>query len=180
MPPLTLIVGDPLLMTPVIGNVVCVPLKFVDIDIILLPFNRTTCAANVNVVFQAQVIILDSPLSMLDPKGRRQVWGILKKYRPGRTILLTTQYMDEAEHLGNRIAVMANGKLMCWGTSMFLKQIIGKGLCKVKKIRHNWVGGSWSHSDFFLENRFKIVLYSTDIFWIVYHVYYLCTWGVSK
>ena len=113
--------------------------------ITLSPFFETNFAANVNVVFQAQVIILDSPLSMLDPKGRRKVWSILKKYRPGRTILLTTQYMDEAEHLGNRVALMANGKLMCCGTSMFLKQIVGKGLSKVeikKKIRYHF-GNGW-------------------------------------
>ena len=150
MSPLILIVGEPSLTSPVIGKqlhdyVVGVPLKFVDIDIILLPFIRTKFAANFNVVFQAQVIILDSPLSMLDPNGRRKVWGILKKHRRGRTILLITQYMDEAEHLGIRIALMANGKLMCCGTSMFLKQIIGNGLCKVKTIfnkseKTGWVG----------------------------------------
>ena len=73
--------------------------------------------------------------------------------------------MDEAEHLGNRVALMANGKLMCCGTSMFLKQIVGKGLSKleIKKIKSDitlemggWVQVSIGKQ---IENRPKIVLY---------------------
>ena len=76
--------------------------------------------------FFSKVIILDEPSSGLDPEARRQTWDLLKKYRSGRTIMLTTHYMDEADYLGDRIAIMANGRLQCAGTSMYLKQQYGK------------------------------------------------------
>ena len=77
-------------------------------------------------IFFSKVIILDEPTSGLDPEARRQTWDLLKKYRYNRTIMLTTHYMDEADYLGDRIAIMANGKLQCSGTSMYLKQEYGE------------------------------------------------------
>jgi ATP-binding cassette subfamily A (ABC1) protein 3 len=61
----------------------------------------------------------------MDPAARRQTWGILQQYREGRTIILTTHFMDEADILGDRIAIMADGVVKCCGTSMFLKKLYG-------------------------------------------------------
>ena len=75
-----------------------------------------------------KVIILDEPTSGLDPEARRQTWDLLKKYRSDRTIMLTTHYMDEADYLGDRIAIMVNGRLQCCGTPMYLKHQYGKSI----------------------------------------------------
>ncbi|VDQ05446.1 unnamed protein product [Trichobilharzia regenti] len=71
------------------------------------------------------VLILDEPTSGLDPEARRQVWDILQAERPYRAILVTTHYMDEADHLGDRIAIMAGGELKCFGSPLFLKAKYG-------------------------------------------------------
>ena len=65
-------------------------------------------------------------MSTLDPVSCLKVWDLLKTYRTGRTILLITQFVVEAQHLGNRVAVMANGRLQCCGTPGYLKQVVGK------------------------------------------------------
>ena len=74
----------------------------------------------------SQVVILDEPTAGLDPEARKHTWRLLRKYKLGRTILLTTLDMDEADYLGDRIAIMANGKLLRSGTPMFLKQLYSK------------------------------------------------------
>jgi len=61
----------------------------------------------------------------MDPEARRQTWDILQNERQGRTMILSTHFMDEADLLGDRIAILANGKLQCFGTSMFLKKKYG-------------------------------------------------------
>ena len=73
-----------------------------------------------------QVVFLDEPTSGMDPEARRQTWDILQKSRKGRTMLLTTHFMDEADYLGDRIAIMTNGMLACSGSSLFLKRRFGK------------------------------------------------------
>lgn len=62
-----------------------------------------------------QVIILDEPTSGMDPYSMRLTWQLIKKIKKGRIILLTTHSMDEADDLGDRIAIMANGSLKCCG-----------------------------------------------------------------
>lgn len=71
-------------------------------------------------------MILDEPTSGMDPNARRQAWEILLKQRSNRTIVLTTHFMDEADILGDRIAIMAEGSLQCAGTPLFLKNKYGK------------------------------------------------------
>ncbi|XP_045141009.1 phospholipid-transporting ATPase ABCA3-like [Echinops telfairi] len=75
----------------------------------------------------SKVVVLDEPSSGMDPASRRATWDILRKYKQDRTILLTTHYMDEADILGDRIAIMVRGSLQCCGSSIFLKQIYGAG-----------------------------------------------------
>lgn len=62
-----------------------------------------------------QVVILDEPTSGMDPYSMRLTWQLIKKIKKGRIILLTTHSMDEADVLGDRIAIMANGSLKCCG-----------------------------------------------------------------
>lgn len=72
-------------------------------------------------------MILDEPSAGVDPAGRRSIWDLLFKYRKGRTIVISTHHMDEADVLGDRIAIISNGKLIAHGTSYFLKNKFGRG-----------------------------------------------------
>ncbi|XP_062888600.1 phospholipid-transporting ATPase ABCA1-like isoform X1 [Mobula hypostoma] len=83
----------------------------------------------------SKVVILDEPTAGVDPYSRRGIWELLLKYRKGRTIILSTHYMDEADLLGDRIAIISHGKLCCCGSSLFLKNHLGTGyyLTLVKK-----------------------------------------------
>ena len=83
----------------------------------------------------SKFILLDEPTSGLDISARRQVWNMLKKYKKDRIVLLTTHYMDEADILGDRIAIMKRGRLECLGSSMFLKQKFAVGyILKIQKM----------------------------------------------
>uniref|UniRef100_A0A8C0W8G0 ABC transporter domain-containing protein n=1 Tax=Castor canadensis TaxID=51338 RepID=A0A8C0W8G0_CASCN len=73
----------------------------------------------------SKVVILDEPSSGMDPVSRRVTWELLQHYKKNRAILLTTHYMDEADILGDRVAIMVRGTLQCCGSSVFLKQIYG-------------------------------------------------------
>ncbi|XP_024027117.1 ABC transporter A family member 1 [Morus notabilis] len=75
----------------------------------------------------SKVIILDEPTSGMDPYSMRLTWQLINKIKKGRIILLTTHSMDEADELGDRIAIMANGSLKCCGSSLFLKHQYGVG-----------------------------------------------------
>eukprot|EP00111_Clytia_hemisphaerica_P020496 TCONS_00060371-protein len=75
----------------------------------------------------SETIFLDEPTSGMDPYARRATWDLLQKYRANKTIILTTHFMDEADYLGDRIAIMADGELRCCGSSMFLKKRYGVG-----------------------------------------------------
>ena len=70
---------------------------------------------------ESRVVFLDEPTSGLDPQSRRGVWEMLRKFKTGRAIILTTHYMDEADLLCDRIAIMSEGRLKCSGSSLFLK-----------------------------------------------------------
>jgi len=72
-------------------------------------------------------LILDEPTSAMDPTARRRCWQVLRKKRKGRVILLTTHFMDEAERLSDRVAVMKDGELQCCGSPLFLKDKFNMG-----------------------------------------------------
>ncbi|XP_075973502.1 ATP binding cassette subfamily A member 3 [Anticarsia gemmatalis] len=75
----------------------------------------------------SRVVLLDEPTSGLDPAARRALWDLLQKEKKGRTMILTTHFMDEADVLGDRIAIMSGGRLQCVGTPYFLKKHYGIG-----------------------------------------------------
>ncbi|ERN03831.1 hypothetical protein AMTRI_Chr05g73820 [Amborella trichopoda] len=74
-----------------------------------------------------KLVILDEPTTGMDPITRRHVWDIIEDAKRGRAIVLTTHSMEEADILGDRIAIMARGKLRCIGTSIRLKSRFGTG-----------------------------------------------------
>ena len=63
----------------------------------------------------------------MDPTARRETWDLIRKQAKGKIIVLTTHYMDEADALGDRIAIMSKGKLKTCGSSLFLKDRYGLG-----------------------------------------------------
>jgi ABC-2 type transport system ATP-binding protein len=72
-----------------------------------------------------QVVFLDEPTTGLDPQGRIEVWQAVKELAGhGTTVLLTTQYLDEAEQLADRIAILHEGRIIVNGTLTELKQLL--------------------------------------------------------
>ncbi|KAJ3082402.1 ATP-binding cassette sub- A member 5 [Rhizoclosmatium hyalinum] len=75
----------------------------------------------------SKIVILDEMSSGVDPVSRRELWKIVQKFKSKRTILLTTHFLDEAEALSDRIAILGEGQLKCVGSSLFLKKEFGIG-----------------------------------------------------
>lgn len=73
------------------------------------------------------VVYLDEPTAGLDPVSRRQLWELVQRNRKGRAILLTTHFMDEADVLGDRMAIVKEGRIRALGTSAYLKKQFGLG-----------------------------------------------------
>jgi ABC-2 type transport system ATP-binding protein len=72
-----------------------------------------------------RIIFLDEPTTGLDPRSRRTMWEIVRELvADGTTIFLTTQYLEEADHLANRIAVLDQGRLVAQGTPEELKRLV--------------------------------------------------------
>ncbi|XP_075994204.1 retinal-specific phospholipid-transporting ATPase ABCA4a [Genypterus blacodes] len=85
----------------------------------------------------AKVVILDEPTSGVDPYSRRSIWDLLLKYRAGRTVIMSTHHMDEADLLSDRVAIISQGRLYCCGSPIFLKNCLGAGfyLTLVRRMR---------------------------------------------
>lgn len=85
---------------------------------------RLDIAASIAVT--PELLFLDEPTTGLDPRSRNQVWDIVRAMVDvGTTILLTTQYLDEADHLADRISVIDEGRIIAEGTSSELKASVG-------------------------------------------------------
>ncbi|KAM5135852.1 ABC-type organic anion transporter ABCA8-like [Mantella aurantiaca] len=74
-----------------------------------------------------EILLLDEPTAGLDPFSRHHVWSVLKERKAGHVTLFSTQFMDEADILADRKAVLSNGRLKCVGSSFFLKRKWGIG-----------------------------------------------------
>src|SRR3989440_158000 len=73
-----------------------------------------------------RILFLDEPTTGLDPRSRNQIWAIVRELqREGTTLLLTTQYLEEADELADQIAVIDNGRVIAQGTGNELKERIG-------------------------------------------------------
>ncbi len=70
----------------------------------------------------------------MDTSARRHIWEMLKKYKSERIVVLTTHFMDEADFLADRITIMGEGRLICAGTPVFLKNRFGVGYNLTSKI----------------------------------------------
>jgi ABC-2 type transport system ATP-binding protein len=78
-----------------------------------------------SLIGDAPVIFLDEPTTGLDPQSRNEVWNSVKELAgQGTTVLLTTQYLDEAEQLADRIAILHEGRIIANGTLAELKQLL--------------------------------------------------------
>ena len=74
----------------------------------------------------APVVLLDEPTTGLDPRSRQELWGIVAELaRDGVTVLLTTQYLEEADRLASQIAVVDRGRICAQGTASELKAMVG-------------------------------------------------------
>ncbi|KHJ96346.1 ABC transporter, ATP-binding protein [Oesophagostomum dentatum] len=73
----------------------------------------------------SEILMLDEPTSGMDPGARHETWTLLQGEKTRRTMLLITHFMEEADLLGDRIAIMAHGQLQCCGSGMFLKSLYG-------------------------------------------------------
>ena len=82
------------------------------------------------------VVLLDEPTTGLDPRSRQELWNIVDELRrAGTTVLLTTQYLEEADRLAQRIAVIDHGTVVAEGTSAELKAAIGTTMLTVRLAR---------------------------------------------
>ncbi len=78
-----------------------------------------------SLVGHPEVIYRDEPTTGLDPEARIEVWGVVKDLaNTGTTVLLTTKYLDEAEHLADRIAILHEGRIIAGGTLAELKKLL--------------------------------------------------------
>jgi len=79
-----------------------------------------------SLVLTAELLFLDEPTTGLDPRSRNQVWDIVRAIAAGgTTVLLTTQYLEEADRLADRLAVIDHGRLIAEGTAPELKASVG-------------------------------------------------------
>ena len=73
------------------------------------------------------MVLCDEPTACLDPSARREVWNLLRMEKTGRCILMNTHFMEAAEVLGDRIAIMCDGQLFGYGTAEFIVNNLGPG-----------------------------------------------------
>lgn len=86
-----------------------------------------------SLVVTPDLLFLDEPTTGLDPRSRNQVWDIVRALvSSGTTVLLTTQYLEEADQLADRIAVIDHGKVIAEGSSGELKSSVGSGVLHVR------------------------------------------------
>lgn len=80
----------------------------------------------ISLISQPKILFLDEPTLGLDVFSRRELWQIIKKLKKKTTIILTSHYLEEIEHLCEKVAILSNGKIMRVGTIEEIKQITNK------------------------------------------------------
>ncbi len=103
---------------------------------------RQRLAVATALVGDPELIFLDEPTTGLDPQSRRQLWDIICDYRErGRSVLLTTHYMDEAERLCDRVAIVDQGKIIALGTpDELIRKIGGEHVVEFSVNEHQTMG----------------------------------------
>lgn len=84
-------------------------------------------SVSISLIGDPRVVFLDEPTTGMDPISRRHVWDVIEEAKQDRAIILTTHSMEEADILGDRIGIMAKGRLRCLGSSVHLKSKFGAG-----------------------------------------------------
>jgi ABC-2 type transport system ATP-binding protein len=101
-----------------------------------------------SLIVRPPVIFLDEPTTGLDPRSRGQMWTTIRELvAEGSTVLLTTQYLDEADQLADRIAVIDRGRMVAEGTSDELKSSVGRSTLQLTVVdpAHLDPAGSLAH-----------------------------------
>lgn len=80
-----------------------------------------------SLVGKSQVIILDEPTSGLDVDSRREVWSLIKEIKQTRSIILSTQHIEEADVLADKVCIMSHGKVIAFDTPIGIKRNYGVG-----------------------------------------------------
>ncbi|XP_037567776.2 retinal-specific phospholipid-transporting ATPase ABCA4-like [Dermacentor silvarum] len=88
---------------------------------------RRKLSVAVALVSSPTLLILDEPTAAMDPETRRHFWKLIGRFRGKRTVLISTHDMEEADVLGDRIIIMHSGKVICSGSTSFLKIACGVG-----------------------------------------------------
>ena len=96
-----------------------------------------------SLVATTEILFLDEPTTGLDPRSRGQVWELVRRIASaGTTVLLTTQYLDEADRLAERLAVIDHGKVIAEGTSAQLKASVGSNSLHVRLVNPEQSGAA--------------------------------------
>ena len=91
-----------------------------------------------SLIVKPKVLFLDEPTTGLDPRGRQEMWSVIEEVvKGGVTLLLTTQYLEEADQLADEIAVIDHGKVIARGTSDALKKQVGGERLEIVVEAHN-------------------------------------------
>jgi len=91
-----------------------------------------------SLIVKPKVLFLDEPTKGLDPRGRQEMWSVIEELvKGGVTLLLTTQYLEEADQLADEIAVIDHGKVIARGTSDALKKQVGGERLEIVVEAHN-------------------------------------------
>jgi ABC-type multidrug transport system ATPase subunit len=81
----------------------------------------------ISLVGSSELVLMDEPTTGLDPETRRSVWDVINANKVGRSIIITTHNMEEADVLCGQIAIMSRGRLRCYGSPLYLKNKFGAG-----------------------------------------------------
>ncbi|XP_075518417.1 ABC transporter A family member 11-like [Primulina tabacum] len=105
----------------------------------------------ISLIGNPRLVILDEPTTGMDPIARRHIWNVIESAKQGRSIILTTHSMEEADVLSDRIGIMVKGRLRCIGNSTFLKSKFGTGF--TAKVNFPKLNAAAEVVDVNLENR---------------------------
>jgi len=89
--------------------------------------NKRKLSVAIALVGNPKIVFLDEPSTGMDPEARRFMWNVIASTMHGRSVILTTHSMEEAEALSNRIGIMVGGRLRCLGSGQHLKNKYGAG-----------------------------------------------------